>query len=208
MAPEMKTARRLAARLLLSSLFVWPLALALVDAYGLPDHAQPAQAIVILGSRVLANGQPGPALARRTQHAVALYQQGLAPLVVCTGGLGGNRPTEAEAACGLAAALGVPRGALLLEDQARSTEENALYTAVLGRAHGFDTVIIVTDGYHQYRAGLLFRQAALVGYGSPAQATTGPMPMLERYARGTRELAALAWYFGKGWVGYRGTDFP
>jgi uncharacterized SAM-binding protein YcdF (DUF218 family) len=208
MALAMKTARRLLARLLLSGLLLWPLALALIDAYGQQDRAQPAQAIVVLGSRVLANGQPGPALTRRTRHAVALYEQGLAPLIVCTGGLGDNPPTEAEAACSLAAELGVPTAALLLENQARSTEENALYTAALGRAHGFATVIIVTDGYHQYRAGVLFRQAGLVGYGSPAQVTAGPMNALERYGRGTRELAALAWYYGKTWAGYRGTDFP
>jgi uncharacterized SAM-binding protein YcdF (DUF218 family) len=204
----MTTARRLVWRLFLTLLLAWPPSVALVDAYGLQDRAQPAGAIVILGSRVLASGQPGPALTRRSRHAVALYQRGLAPLIVCSGGLGDNPPTEAEAACGLAADLGVPSSALLLEDQAHSTEENALYTAALGQAHGFDTVIVVTDGYHQYRANLLFRAAGLQSFASPAQATAGPMALLERYGRATRELAALAWYWGKGFVGYTGTDFP
>lgn len=208
MALAMKTARRLAARFVLTLLLLWPLGLALLDAYGLPDRAQPAQAIVILGSRVLPGGQPGPALTRRTQHAVALYQRGLAPLIICSGGLGDHAPTEAEAACGLAAALGVPAQALLREDRAASTEENALYTAALGRAHGFDTVIVVSDGYHLYRAELLFRAAGLHPYPSPAQGTAGPMPLLERYGRLTRELAALGWYWGKEIVGYQGTDFP
>jgi uncharacterized SAM-binding protein YcdF (DUF218 family) len=102
----------------------------------------------------------------------------------------------------------VPPEALLLEDQARSTEENALYTAALARAHGFDDVIIVTDGYHLYRADLLFRQAGLRPYASPAQVTAGPMALLERYGRITRELAALAWFWGKDFAGYAGTDFP
>jgi uncharacterized SAM-binding protein YcdF (DUF218 family) len=204
----MKLAWRLAPRLLLTLLLLWPFTLAALDAFGQVDRAQPAGAIVVLGSRVLANGQPGPALTRRTRHAVALYQRGLAPLIVCSGGLGENPPTEAEAACGLAAALGVPPAALLLEDQAHSTEENALYTAALGRAHGFDSVIVVTDGYHLYRADLLFRAAGLRPYVSPAQGTAGPMWAPERYGRLTRELAALAWYWGKGWVGYEGTDFP
>ena len=208
MALAMKTARRLAARLLLTLLLGWPFSLALLDAYGQPDRAQPAGAIVILGSRVLPGGQPGPALTRRTRHAVALYQRGLAPLIICSGGLGGQAPTEAQAACGLAAALGVPDHALLREDQARSTEENALYTAALGRAHGFDTVIVVSDGYHLYRADLLFRAAGLRPYVSPAQGTAGPMPLLERYGRLTREIAALGWYWGKGIVGYEVTDFP
>ncbi len=204
----MKRAWPVLRRLFLSILCGWLLAVALLDAYGLPDRAQPASAIVILGSRVLANGQPGPALTRRTRHAVALYERGLAPLIICSGGLGDNGPSEAEAACVLAAALGVPPEALLLEDQARSTEENALYTAALARARGFEAVVVVTDGYHLYRAGVLFRAAGLRPYLSPAQGTAGPMALLERYGRSTRELAALAWYYGKGWVGYAGTDFP
>ncbi len=204
----MKTARRVTFRLLLTSLLLWPLALALLDAYGLQDRVQPAGAIVILGARVLPGGRPGPALTRRTRHAVALYQRGLAPLIVCSGGLGENAPTEAEAACGLAASLGVPPAALRLEDRAHSTEENGLYTVALGQANGFTTVILVTDGYHLYRANLLFQAAGLRPYASPAQVTAGPMAPLERYGRLTRELVALAWYYGKGWVGYTGTDFP
>ena len=204
----MKLAWRFAPRVLLTCLLAWLLALALLDAYGLQDRAQPADAIVILGSRVLATGQPGPALTRRTRHAVALFQQGLAPLIVCSGGLGDHAPTEAAAACGLAAALGVPSAALLLEDQAHSTEENALYTAALARARGLESVIVVSDGYHLYRADLLFRAAGLRAYVSPAQATAGPMSPVERYGRLTRELAALAWYWGKRWAGYEGTDFP
>jgi uncharacterized SAM-binding protein YcdF (DUF218 family) len=204
----MKMAWRVIARLILTIWLCWPLAVALIDGYGLQDHTQPAGAIVVLGSRVLPGGRPGPALTRRTRHAVALYQRGLAPLIVCSGGLGGNAPSEAAAACGLAAALGVPPEALLLEDQAHSTEENALYTAALGRAHGFDSVIVVTDGYHLFRASLLFRAAGLEPHASPAQITAGPMRLLERYARSTRELAALGWYWGKAIVGYDGTDFP
>jgi uncharacterized SAM-binding protein YcdF (DUF218 family) len=208
MTLAMKTAWRLTVRLLLTLLLSWLIFLALLDAYGQPDRAQPAGAIVILGSRVLPGGQPGPALTRRTRHAVALYQRGLAPLIICSGGLGHNAPTEAEAACALAAALGVPAQALLREDRAASTEENALYTAALARARGLTAVIVVSDGYHLYRADLLFRAAGLRPYVSPAQGTAGPMPLLERYGRLTREIAALGWYWGKGIVGYEGTDFP
>lgn len=204
----MKRARPVLYRFCLTILCGWLVVLALLDAFGLQDHAQRAEAIVILGARVLADGRPGPALTRRTRHAVALYERGLAPLIICSGGVGENAPSEAEAACGLAAALGVPPEALLLEDQAHSTEENALYSAVLARARGFDDVIVVTDGYHLYRADLLFRAAGLRPYVSPAQTTSGPMAPLERYGRITREIAALGWYYGKAWVGYPGTDFP
>ena len=196
-------------RIILSLFLFWPASLALLDAYGLQDQARPADVIVILGSRVYPGGQPGPSLTRRTQHAVALYRQGLAPAIICSGGQAGpETSTEAAAACGLATTLGVPSSALLLEDQARSTEENALDTAAIMAKHDLHTVVVVSDGYHLYRANLLFWRAGVVPYPSPAQATTGPMNPIERYGRETRELAALAWYWGKTALGLKLTYFP
>ena len=201
--------RRVLLRLLITVLLLWPLSLSLIDAYGFQDQARPADVIVILGSRVYPGGVPGPALTRRTQHAVALYDHGLAPAIICSGGKAGpETSTEAAAACGLAASLGVPPAALLLETQARSTEENALDTAAIMAAHGWRTVLVVSDGYHLYRADLLFRHAGLIPYPTPAQVTTGPMNPFERHARETRELAALAWYWTKTALGLPVTDFP
>src|SRR5262245_23430102 len=196
-------------RLLLTATLGLPFSLALLDAYGQQDQAHPADAIVILGSMVYPGARPGPALTRRTQHAMALFQAGLAPVIICSGGQGTNESdTEAAVACRLAAALGAPPTALLLEDRARSTEENALDTAVLMAAHGWHTVVVVSDGYHLYRADLLFRRAGLTPFPSPAQATAGPMNPIERYARETRELAAIAWYWTKTAVGLPVTDLP
>src|SRR5207248_8418365 len=115
---------------------------------------------------------------------------------------------EATVACTLAASLGVPSAALLLENQSRSTEENALDTAAIMAAHGWRTVLVVSDGYHLYRADVLFRRAGLVPFPTPAQVTSGPMSPLERYGRETRELAALIWYWTKTALGLHITDFP
>jgi len=196
-------------RLLLTSILLLPLALSLLDAYGLQDQARPADAIVILGSMVYPGAVPGPALTRRTQHAVALFNQGLAPVIICSGGKGSNESdTEAAVACRLAATLGVPPAALLLESQARSTEENALDTGAIMAAHGWRSVVVVSDGYHLYRADLLFQRAGLTPFPSPAQATSGPMNPVERYFRELRELAALGWYWTKTALGLHITDFP
>jgi uncharacterized SAM-binding protein YcdF (DUF218 family) len=201
--------RRLVPRLLLTLLLVFPLLLSLLDAYGFQDRAQSADAIVVLGSRVYPGGRPGPSLTRRALHAAALYHQGLAPLVVCTGAQGDETiPSEAAVACGLVAAQGVPPGALLLEDRSHSTEENALYTAELLQPRGLATVIIVSDSYHLYRARLLFTRAGLTPYVSPAGGEAGRLRPLERYYRGAREMAALAWYWGKTTLGLEQTDFP
>jgi uncharacterized SAM-binding protein YcdF (DUF218 family) len=201
--------RTLLIRLLLTLALLWPASLALLDAYGLQDQARPADVIVILGSMVFPGARPGPSLTRRTQHAVALYARGLAPVIICSGGQAPNESaSEASAACALAASLGVPARALIEEDQSRSTEENALDSAALMAAHGWHSAILSSDGYHLFRADLLFSRAGLLPWPSPAQATAGPMSLPERYLRETRELAALVWYVFKTALGLHITDFP
>ena len=49
------------------------------------DGARDAQAIVVLGAAQY-DGRPSPALAKRLNHALELYEQGRAPMVVVTGG--------------------------------------------------------------------------------------------------------------------------
>lgn len=210
MVSESNRRRKRSFRLLLLSSFLlvaWLLSLLALDRYGMLDQAQPADAIVVLGSRVYPGGRPGPALARRADHAATLYEDGLAPAVICTGGLGPFPPTEAEAACARVEASGIPAGAIFLETRAHSTEENALYTAEIMRAQGWETAIISTDGYHAFRAVLLFRRAGITAYASPSQFSTYPMHPVERFSRLNRELAALGAYWLKTLLGLPITDF-
>jgi uncharacterized SAM-binding protein YcdF (DUF218 family) len=167
----------------LTALFSMLLALSAIDLYGQVNRAQPADVIVILGSRVYPGGVPGPALTRRAQHAVALYQQGFAPIILCSGGVGASPPAEAVAACHLAETLGAPPNALLREDQSHSTEENALYTAALLRANGWRTAIIVSDGYRLASAvcsALFAKQIGWTrGLGGPV-VEWGVLPLISR----------------------------
>ena len=58
------------------------------------DEAQKADAIVVLGAAQYW-GRPSPVLRARLDHALDLYQQGLAPSIITTGGLGeGSSFTE------------------------------------------------------------------------------------------------------------------
>jgi len=151
---------------------VWiGLAIAL-DVYGLrPVPDREFDGIVVPGCRVWAGGRPSTALARRVRHAVALWQEGRAPVIVLTGGLGIHPPAEADVAATLAMSLGVPDTALLLEARSTSTRENAAFAAALihdGAPISQWRVLIVTDAYHAWRCGRLFRRhfAAAVGRGS------------------------------------------
>ena len=167
-----RTGRRRLLRYLLpamaAGLLAFAGAAALVDAYGQKERARPAQAIVVLGARVIPGGVPGDSLRARTLHAVALYRRGLAPAILCTGGVGDFPPAEAQAAAALARQQGVPAAALFLESRSTSTWENALHAARICRAHGWRRVLLVSDPYHLFRARRDFERAGLSVHPSPA----------------------------------------
>lgn len=181
--------------------------IAVIDAYGVVDRARPADAIVVLGSQVYPGGRPGPSLARRADHAATLYRLGYAGHVICTGGL--TEPalkSEAQVACDRLAEAGVPREALLLEERSTSTEENAAFSAAIMRERGWDSAIVVSDGYHLLRAALMFGRAGVETYPSPAQVTAGPMNPLERIVREAREAGGLVLYGVRVWLGIDATS--
>lgn len=168
--------------------------LVIIDQYGYVDQTQPADVIVVLGAQVTGSGQPGTSLARRAAHAASLYHQGYADHVLCSGGVGDNPPSEARAACGRVMELSVPPGAIVYEEEAHSTEENAAFSAKIMRARGWRTAILATDGFHLFRAAWMFQRVGITVYPSPAQITAGPMDTVERLGREVREVLGLAWY--------------
>lgn len=171
--------------------------------FGQQDGAARADVIVVLGAGLHPDGQPTEAMRRRAEHGAALYAAGYAPAVVCSGGYTLEIPvSEASVCADLLAAEGVPREAIWLEEQSRSTEENAIYTAQLMQAQGWRTALVTSDSYHLWRARLLFELhgVALAGT-SPAQATTGPLNPLEYLASLGREVLALFWQGAKDLLG-------
>ena len=81
-------------------------------------------------------------------------------MLVLSGGGNGPEP-EAEIMRRLAAGRGVPQAALLIEACSRDTLGNARETALLLRANGLRSVLLVSDRTHLPRAALLFRLAGL-----------------------------------------------
>jgi uncharacterized SAM-binding protein YcdF (DUF218 family) len=115
------------------------------------DEAGPADAIAVFGAAEY-NGHPSPVLNARLEHALDLYQQGLAPAVVTLGG-GGGDPRFSEGGVGRSYMVehGVPPADVIAETQSRDTEESAARLANIARERGLRTVIAVSDGTHLFR---------------------------------------------------------
>lgn len=147
-----------------------------------------ADALVVLGCRVRHPAEPAGALDRRVSRAAEAYLDGVAPLVVVTGGRVWDGVREADAMLARLVARGVPRAAIAAECEARSTRENARLTARLLRARGATRVAVVTCTWHLPRALADFRAVGLDPLGL-AVAPPRRSPARAAWER-TRELAA------------------
>ena len=162
-----------------------------VDRFGQRERAMPADALVVLGARVLPGGVPSGALQARVEKAVELYQQGIAPRLVFSGGVGDHPPSEAQVMRALAVRLGVPAEACILEEESHSTEQNARYSAGLLRSMGARRVVVVSDPYHLLRARQYFRIQGFEVATSPALLTERNLHAVDRFYWTVREAFAL-----------------
>ena len=132
------------------------------------DEARAADAIVIFGAAEY-NGTPSPVLRARLDHAQDLDDRDLAPVLITTGGSGGDpRFTEGGVARDYLIQQGVAEAKILSETRSETTYESVKAVADILRQRHARTCIAVSDGFHLYRIKLMFRALGITAYASPA----------------------------------------
>lgn len=112
------------------------------------NKCQPADAIVAIS---------GGDTTARTKEAVELYKNGWASKLIFSGAAQDKSgPSNAEAMRRIALSSGVPNGDIITEEYSSTTKENAENTQNILAENEIKSVILVTSGYHQRRAGLEF----------------------------------------------------
>ncbi len=97
----------------------------------------------------------------RTAAGIKLYQDGWAQYLVLSGAARDKEgPSNAAAMKLQAEAEGVPTSAILVDEAAINTQENAENSQSIFKKRNFHDVILVTSGYHQRRASLEFNKRA------------------------------------------------
>jgi uncharacterized SAM-binding protein YcdF (DUF218 family) len=131
------------------------------------DEARTADIIVVMGAAEY-HGRPSPVFRARLNHALELYRRGLAPLVLTTGGAGGD-PIFTEAGVGRSYLMshGVPSEAIVVELEGESTAHSTANATEIMRRMGLDSCILVSDGYHIFRAKRMLEFRGIRVYGSP-----------------------------------------
>jgi uncharacterized SAM-binding protein YcdF (DUF218 family) len=153
------------------------------------DGAREAQAIVVLGAAQY-NGTPSPVLKGRLDHAYDLWEQGLAPVIVTTGGRqAGDRYTEATAGYNYLRARGVPDEALLKEVSGTSTWEELAGSARFLRRRDITDVLLVSDGYHALRLEAIAEELGLDAAVSPSESGLSGSEKVRALVRETSAVA-------------------
>jgi uncharacterized SAM-binding protein YcdF (DUF218 family) len=110
-----------------------------------------ADAIVVFGAAEYA-GHPSPVLRARLDHAYDLFQRGVAPVIITTGGAGADSQfSEGGVGRDYLIRRGVPEPKLIAEMQGSDTAESAVRVAVIMRANGLHSCVAVSDAYHVFR---------------------------------------------------------
>lgn len=127
----------------------------------------PADVAIVLGAAVYRD-RPSPVYRERINHAIELYQQGQIKAIIFTGGLGpGDEISEGEAGREYALAAGVPEEAIFVENTSENTFENLANSLPILEEQGFETVLLVSDPLHMYRATLTAQDLGLDADTSP-----------------------------------------
>ena len=125
------------------------------------DQSHPADAIVVFGAAEYA-GHPSPVLRARLDHAFDLYEKGVAPVVITTGGAASD-PSFSEGGVGRDYLIhrGIPERNLIAETQGSDTAQSALRVAVIMRTNGMHSCVAVSDAYHVFRIKKLLEHEAI-----------------------------------------------
>jgi len=157
------------------------------------DETRPAEAIVVFGAAEYA-GRPSPVFKARLDHAYDLYQRGIAPVVITTGGFGPD-PTFSEGGVGrdYLSRRGIPDASLIAETQSADTAESADRVAAILRTNHWHTVVAVSDAYHLFRVKQFLARKGVTAYASPRPDSI-PRTRIARAAAALREAVSLIFW--------------
>ncbi|RIJ67776.1 YdcF family protein [Nakamurella silvestris] len=143
------------------------------------DQRATADVIIVLGAAQY-NGTPSTIFANRLDHAAALFDEGVAPVIMTIGGSQqGDNYTEAEAGRGYLEGKGIPESAIVPVGEGNDTLVSLRAAAVELTGRGWDSVVLVTDPWHAYRSSVMARDLGMqvqvssveTGPGTPAGAS-------------------------------------
>jgi uncharacterized SAM-binding protein YcdF (DUF218 family) len=170
-----------------------------------PPDVGKADAIVVLGGGAeWPHGELSSTALQRSVGGIRLYREGLAPLLVFSGAHGRALPSPSARRRALAMACDVPAQAIITDEGATTTQNEAGRVARLLHPRGARTILLVTDPYHMVRARRLFERAGFAVRPAPANDLADPAETPEGrlllLSRAIQEMLAIAYYRVAGYI--------
>jgi uncharacterized SAM-binding protein YcdF (DUF218 family) len=154
------------------------------------DHSN---AIVVFGAAQY-YGRPSPVYKARLDHAFALYQSQIAPVVITTGGSGADvRFNEGGVGHDYLMRRGIPDQNLIAETQSSDTAESAERIAVIMRRNRMNTCTAVSDEYHVFRIRKLLEHEGMKVYVAPRPDSRPKSAWQKMLAVNREALSYIAW---------------
>lgn len=135
------------------------------------------ETVIVLGCKV--NGDaPSLMLKRRLDTAAAYLRENPDARCIVSGGQGDNETrSEASVMGDYLEAQGIESARIFREEQSRDTKENLLFSRSIMLSEGLsEPVVIISDGFHQFRAWLIANKLELSSHAVSANTSFWLVP--------------------------------
>jgi vancomycin permeability regulator SanA len=192
--PAPRRRRLLAAAVLVATSFACVLAfpVAQVFFFGKTDYRRPAEAVVVFGAQVHADGRPSTSLKDRMDTGIDLYKARLVDYIIVSGGVGDSGFNEAIVMRDMAVEGGVPADRVVVDSGGVNTNATVAGTVPFFGEDGWTRILAVSQYYHLPRIKLAYQRAGWDVLTVPA-GTSSPIPQTPTFV--AREIPAFWVYY-------------
>jgi len=166
-----------------------------IEKQSVKDEANRSDMIIVMGAAEY-RGKPSPVLRSRLDHALELYRAHYAPLILTTGGSGGDpKFTEAEVGRSYLIDRGIPPERIVVENHGQTTAQSLAAAFEIMQRMSLRSCIVVSDGYHIFRAKKYLQAEGLTVFGSPR--ISNPRPEWKEWWEYMRQAVGfMLWQIG------------
>ncbi|MDP8957370.1 MAG: YdcF family protein [Actinomycetota bacterium] len=157
------------------------------------SHVDRVDVIAVLGAAMYGR-RPSPTFQGRLEHAALLYRRGFAPRLLVLGGKQpGDVATEADTGRAWLISNGLPESAVSAEPEGNSTFESLRAAADFMQEQDLETVMLVSDPWHNLRVRRMARDLGMRAYVS-ATWQSAARSQWKRLGGYSRETFAYLYY--------------
>lgn len=162
--------------------------------YGNTKYLRKVDAVVVFGASVYVDGRMSLVLEDRIRTGCTVFKECEARYLVCSGGPGPGKTTEAQAMRNFAIAQGIDKKQILVDDNGLNTFETVGNLKQFAGKYKLKSFLAVSHFYHLARIKMTCESAGITAYTVPASQTRTPsgLPFFV-----VREVFALWFYFFK-----------